>query len=126
MARQRDYRAEYRRRIELGRQRGYSRQTARGLHARTEGGKLPDGSRAAVISVREVQSGRLRTSTLETLHRVNAGLRSFDPYPWLQACRRRGWAVVESRRGGFHTQDDVPSSIIEAMTHRDRQYFYGY
>ena len=121
----RDYAAEYRRRLALGRQRGYSRQVARGRHAK-EGGRLPDGSRGTVISVQEILGGRLRVSTLETMHRMNAGLRGPHPEKWLAAARRRGWAVVASSGGGFHTQDDVPSTIIDRMRNRERNHFYGY
>src|ERR1035437_3205259 len=124
--RKRNYAAEYRRRLALGRERGYSRQVARGRHAK-EGGRLPDGSRGTVISVQEILGGRLRVSTLETMHRMNAGLRGPHPEKWLAAARRRGWAVVANQSGGgFHTQDDVPSSIINAMVNRERNHFYGY
>lgn len=124
MARPRDYAAEYTHRLALGRQHGVSRQVARGHHPK-EGGRLPDGFKASVISLREIKSGRLRAGTLETMHRMNLGLRDGDP-AWLKAAQVRGWPVVESKRGGFHTQDDVPSEIIAGLTHRERQHFYGY
>lgn len=124
MATKRDYRAEYARRLQLGRERGYSRQVARGRHAR-EGGRLPDGSKATIISVQEIRGGRLRASTLETMHRMNAGLRGPFAFAWLRAAQARGWAVHETR-SGFVTTDDVPPAIIEALLHRERQYFFGY
>jgi hypothetical protein len=126
VAHQRDYAREYRQRLEAGQRRGVPRQIARGRHPE-EGGRLPDGSRASIISLTEIRSGRLRAATLETMHRMNRGLRGPDAERWRRAALRRGWAVFANARGsGYHTIDDVPREILDGLRNRDRQYFFGY
>lgn len=122
----RNYAAEYARRLELGRQRGISRQIARGHHP-SEGRLLPDGSRARLISLTELRRGYLKPATLDTMHRVNAGLRGHDAEAWRRAVLAMGWPVVENTYSpGWHTQDDIPIKIISELSHRDRQFFFGY
>lgn len=129
MARQRDYRAEYVRRLERGRELGVSRQVARGRHPE-EGGRLPDGSKATIISLSEIRQMRLRVATLETMHRMNAGLRGPNADTWRRAALKRGWAVFEGSSGrgtgAPYTIDDVPAEIIQRMRFKERQYFFGY
>ncbi len=80
-----------------------------------------------MVSLQELNSGHLRTSTLETMHRINVGLASDDPEPWVRACLRRGWAVYPNRRKpGFHTYDDISRQVIDQLTSRQIHYFFGY
>lgn len=88
---------------------------------------MPDGSKATIVSVSELRSGRLRASTLETMHRINVGLSSSDPGPWLRVCGLLGWAVYPNKRKpGYHTYDDVSREVIDSLTSREIHYFFGY
>jgi hypothetical protein len=123
--RERNYQEEYRARIQRGIARGYSRQQARGRHP-GEGVRMPDGRIHTRISVREKEQKFLRADSLEDLHRVNAGLRGRDKDKWEKFVQRMGWTLFESSKGHSYTQNDVPSEILEAMSHSERRYFFGY
>lgn len=126
MARKRDYKAEYRRRINLNvYERGLTVQQARGRHA-DEGVRMPDGRKHVRISVQEVTRGFLRADTVEDLHRVNVGLRGPDAAKWRAFALRMGWQVYASKKGFLYTQNDVPSELIARMEYSERRYFFGY
>ena len=123
--RKRDYQAEYKARIAKALREGRDIQTGRGRHP-AEGVLMPDGRRHVKISSEELNKKQLRADSLEDLHRVNVGLRSADSAKWEEFVRRRGWVLNTSKAGQFYTQNDVPSSIIEKMSHGERRYFFGY
>lgn len=125
MARQRDYKAEYQRRVRSGMARGLTRKQARGFHA-AERRKMPDGGRADVITASELRQGRLRVATIETMHNVNRGMNGKNSAAWVAFARSLGWSVSTSPRGHFYTQDNVASAVLERMTWRERDYFFGY
>jgi len=125
VARQRDYQAEYRRRIRVNLARGLSRKQARGFHAQ-EQPRMPNGERARLVSASEVTRGRLAVGTIETMHAVNKGMNGASGELWVRFAMRLGWEVGVSARGRFYTQDNIASEILERMTFRQRDYFFGY
>lgn len=119
--RQRDYRAEYRRRLALEADRArrlgipYSRTRARGHPGRGD------------LSATEIRVGRLRASTLEHYAEINAQLRRLGfGSAAVDLANRYGYAIQVSKEGRPYTIGRVPPEIIDRMTHASRQIFFGY
>lgn len=101
MARKRDYKAEYQRRLQLGRERGLTKSQARG-HARARKNEL------SLTQIRElVKPLDDRKLATETQKRLRA-------------------SSLRQKRAGQSPVLAIPDHVLDQLSHSVRQFIFGY
>lgn len=103
MARKRDYRAEYQRRVERGLAKGYTRAQARGHPGKDQGyvsgqQTAPRYDRRLEIGVKEMRSGKSLTAAARSAHVDPTRLRNYATGSGVVEKRRSRWAMVRDNR----------------------------